>query len=102
MARKRGELEFYNDVDINVRKKIKLFLSNTKPVNLSNILNINKQISNELKYEKAFYFIRNHRKTKGFLILFSIFTVFFRKYKFRKNLELRINKMISKIPSKFL
>lgn len=96
MARKNGELEFYNDVDINVRKKIKLFLSDKKPVNLSNILKINKQIRNELKYEKAFYFIRNHRKFKAFLILISIFTTFIRKYKFRKNLELRVNKISSK------
>lgn len=102
MAHKSGKLKFYNGVDINVRKKIKVFLADKKTVNLLDVLKINKQISNELKYEKAFYFIRNHKKIKGFLILISIFTVFTRKYKFRKNIELKINKMILKIQCKFL
>lgn len=96
MAHKNGKFESHNGVDINVRKKMEAFLLDKKPFNLSTILKINKKISNELKYEKAFYLIRNQEKIKGFLLLISIVTFFIRKYKFRKNLELRINKILSK------
>jgi glycosyltransferase involved in cell wall biosynthesis len=96
MAHKSGKFASYNGVDINVRKKIKFFLLGEKPNNLSTILKINKQISNDLKYERAFHFVRNQEKIKGFLLLISIFRTFIRKYKFKKNIELRINKMYSK------
>jgi glycosyltransferase involved in cell wall biosynthesis len=96
MAHKNGKFKSHNGVDINVRKKMKAFFLDKKPLNLSTILKINKKISNELKYEKAFYLIRNQEKIKGFLLLISIFKVFTRKYKFRKNLELRLNKILSK------
>lgn len=96
MAHKSGKFASYNGVDINVRKKIKFFLLDKKPDNLSTILKINRQISNDLKYEKAFHLIRNQEKIKGFSLLISIFKTFIRKYKFKKNLELRINKMLSK------
>ncbi|MFE3846681.1 glycosyltransferase family 2 protein [Flavobacterium sp. LB3P45] len=96
MAHKAGKFDSHNDVDINIRKKMKAFFMDKKSINLSNILKINKKISNELKYEKAFYLIRNQEKIKGYLILISNFTVFIRNYKFKKNLELKINKMFSK------
>ncbi|WP_367773685.1 glycosyltransferase family 2 protein [Flavobacterium sp. WC2421] len=96
IAHKTGKFLAYNGVDINVRKKMKEFLVSEKPSNLKGILNINKQISNDLKYERAFYLIRNQEKIKGFLLLISILKVFIREYKFRKNLELRLNKILSK------
>lgn len=96
MAHKNGDFLPFNGVEINVRKKMKVFLSDNKPYNLSGILKINKKISREWKYEKAFYLIRNQRKMEGFLLLISIFKLFIKNYKFKKNLELRINKMFSK------
>ncbi|MFV8464648.1 glycosyltransferase family 2 protein [Flavobacterium sp. LB1P62] len=96
MAHKSGKFASYNGVDINVRKKMKAFLLGKKMNNLLTILKINKQISNDLKYERAFHFVRNQEKIKGFLLLISIFRTFIRKYKFKKNIELRINKMFSK------
>lgn len=96
MAHQSGKFESYNGVDINVRKKMKVFLADKKPDNLGTILKINKQISNDLKYEKAFHLIRNQERIKGFSLLISIFRTFIRKYKFKKNLELRVNKMLSK------
>ena len=96
MAHKSGKFQSYNGVDINVRKKMKVFLLDKKLDNLRTILKINRQISNDLKYEKAFHLIRNQEKIKGFLLLISIFRTFIRKYKFRRNLELRLNKILSK------
>ena len=96
IAHKTGKFKSYNSVDINVRERMKIFIKDKKPFNLSIILKINKQISNELKYEKAFYLIRNQRKTEGFLLLISIFKLFIKKYKFKRNLELRINKIFAK------
>ncbi|MFV8440721.1 glycosyltransferase family 2 protein [Flavobacterium sp. LB2P44] len=96
MAHKSGKFDSYNGVHINVRKKMKAFLLDKKPYNLGTILKINKQISNDLKYEKAFHLIRNQEKIKGFLLLILIFRTFVIKYKFKKNLELRVNKMFFK------
>lgn len=97
IAHKTGKFKSHNGVDINVRKKIKAFLLDTKPFNFSIILKINKKISDELKYEKAFFLIRNKEKVKGIFVLISIFRTFFRKYKFKKNLEIRITKILTKI-----
>lgn len=96
MAHQSGKFESYNGVDIKVRKKMKVFLADKKLDNLRTILKINKQISNELKYSKAFHLIRNQEKIKGFSLLILIFRTFIRKYKFKKNLELRIHKMFFK------
>lgn len=96
MAHQSGRFQSYNGVDINVRKKMKLFLLDKKLDNLRTILKINRQISNNLKYEKAFHLIRNQQKIKGFLLLILIFRTFIIKYKFRKNLELRVNKLFFK------
>jgi len=96
MAHKNGKFKSHNGVDINVRKKMKAFFLDKKPFNLSAILQINKKISDELKYEKAFYLIRNQEKIKGFLSLMLILSLFVRKYKFRKSLELRLNRILSK------
>jgi glycosyltransferase involved in cell wall biosynthesis len=96
MAHKTGKFQAYSNVDINVRDKMSFFLKDIRPLNLSRILKINKRISDELKYEKAFYLIRNNENTKGFILLFSVFKLFLRNYKFKKNFQLRINKIFAK------
>ena len=96
MAYKGGAFESYNDLDINLRKKIRFYLSKIKPINLSKILKINKQISNDLQYEKVLYLIRNHKKGKGFFLLILNFKTFISKYNFNKNFKLKINKILSR------
>jgi glycosyltransferase involved in cell wall biosynthesis len=90
LADENGKLDSNNGIEVKARIKIIDFLSCKKIINLPNILKINNQIINELKYEKAFYLIRNNNKFKGFLILFSIFNIFVDKYRFKKKLKSKI------------
>ena len=90
LANESGELDSCKGVEVKARIKIIDFLSNKKIINLPNILKINNQIVNELKYEKALYLIRNNNKFRGFLILFPIFNIFIDKYRFKKKLNSKI------------
>jgi glycosyltransferase involved in cell wall biosynthesis len=93
IAHKTGKFLSYNGVDINLRKMMSFFLKRKKPYNLRAILKLNTQITNNLKYEKAFYLFRNNQKVNGSLILISIMPTFIKKYQFRKNFILRIERI---------
>lgn len=92
IANNAGKLNLNNGVETNARMKIVDFLSHKKPVNLSAILKINKQILNELKYFQVFYYFKSRHRIKGILILISIFVFFIKKYRFKKKIMLRIEK----------
>lgn len=83
------------DIDFLMRSKMILFLKNQKVYNSIAIVKKNKQIINELKYEKGFIYIHKKERLKGIIILFKIFVFFIKKYKFKKNFELKFKKMIS-------
>ena len=83
------------DIDFFMRSKMISFFKNQKVNNSVVILENNKQIINELKYEKGFLYIQKKERLKGIMILFKIFGFFIKKYKFKKNFELKFKKMIS-------
>lgn len=83
------------DIDFLMRSKMILFLKNQKVNNSVAILENNRQIINELKYEKGFLYIRKKEILKGIIVLSKIFDFFIKKYKFKKNFELKLKKMVS-------
>jgi glycosyltransferase involved in cell wall biosynthesis len=97
IAIRTRKLDSNNGVEINLRTKIVDFLSYKKIVNLSNILKINNQILNELKYGKALYLIKNKNKLKGFIIFISIFNIVLNKYRLKKKLKSKIRKFLDLI-----
>lgn len=82
------------DIDFLMRSKMILFLKSQKVNNSTAILENNRQIINELKYEKGFLYIRNKEILKGLVVLFRIFGFFVEKYKFKKNIELKLKKLV--------
>lgn len=80
------------DIDLKNRRKMIGFLSIKKSRNLETILKINRQIIKKLKYNKALFYIRNHHKIKGGLILFTVLDVFIKNYKFSENFKLKRNR----------
>jgi glycosyltransferase involved in cell wall biosynthesis len=85
------------DIELKLRKKIIKYLASEKSSNLYAVLKINKEIIQELKYEKAIYYIRNKGKLKGGFILVSICDVFIKKYKFKKNIKIKFDKFFKSI-----
>jgi glycosyltransferase involved in cell wall biosynthesis len=79
-------------IDFLIRSKMISFLKNKKVYNSVAILKNNLEIINELKYEKVFLHFRNKEKLKGIIILFNIFKFFVKRYKFKKNFELKFKK----------
>ena len=80
-------------IDFLMRSKMISFLKNQKAYNSVAILKNNLEIINELKYEKVFLHFRNKEKLKGIIILFNIFKFFVKRYKFKKNFELKFKKI---------
>lgn len=96
IAHKTGKFLSYNGMDINLRKMMAFFLKRKKPNNLGTILKINSEITNTLKYDKAFYLFRNNQKVNGLLILITIIPTFMKKYQFRKNFILRMDRLFQR------
>ncbi len=82
------------DVDFQMRKGMVREIKIQKPYNASLILENNRKVIQNLKYEKAFIYIQNKQKIKGLFILISNFSFFQKKYKLRKNLILKFKKML--------
>lgn len=83
------------DIDLKNRKKMIGFLSIEKPYNLPVILKLNMQIVKQLKYKKGLFYFRNNEKIKGGLILCTVMDIFIKKYKFRENFKLKINRFFN-------
>jgi len=83
------------DIDFDMRAQLISFLAQNKPSNYYNILSKNKTIVKSLKYEKGILLIRNNQKWKGFIVLISVLDVFFKRYKIRKNLTIKLKRFIS-------
>jgi glycosyltransferase involved in cell wall biosynthesis len=83
------------EIIIQMRKKIiAFFLLQTQDPTF-NIVNQNKNLIKVLKYEKAIFLIGNKEKIKGGLILISVLDIFFKKYKFRKNITLKLKSLFN-------
>lgn len=83
------------DINLKMRQVFHSILKMQKPVNYSRINSQNKAIIKSLKYDKSILLIRNNQKWKGYLILISVLDEFFKRYKFRKNLKVKLKRFIS-------
>ncbi len=77
------------DIELKTRSKMLSFLTKAKPYNLSGVKKTNKQIVKSLIYEKAFYYFRDNKKLRGFLMLLKVLDVFIKNYKFKDNFKLK-------------
>lgn len=85
------------DIDYNMRKVLMEYLKQNAVVNYKVIKNKNSLIKrNYLTYEKAFLLIRSGNKIKGYLLLLSVFDLFYKNYNFKKNIKIKIKKVFSK------
>ncbi|MBF4492884.1 glycosyltransferase family 2 protein [Flavobacterium sp. MR2016-29] len=90
---KKDERSLIIEIELKTRKKIIKFLSDSKLYNFPDILNINRQITKDLKYEMGLLFIGNNKKVKGFLLLSTILRFSVKKFNFSKKLKMKIFKI---------
>lgn len=84
------------EIDYKVRKLLMEYLKNANIQNFKRIKIKNKYIiRNHLTYEKSFLLVRTGCYFRGFLLLLTVFDIFFRKYRFRKNLSMKIKNLIN-------
>jgi len=82
--------------DFLMRLKMIEFLNSKKVINSEAILQKHDQNVKGIKYDKGMFYIRNNEKLKGILILSSVFIFFIKKYKFKRNFELKLKKIIAR------
>ena len=83
------------DIDFRMRKLMFSILEKNKPTNYCDIAHNSKNIVKSLKYEKALFFIRNHKRWKGIFLLISIFDEFLKRYPIKKSLVLKFKTITS-------
>lgn len=85
-------------IDIDYRMRIILmdYLKQNPVNNLKKIKYKNYFIKrNYLIYEKAFILIRSGNKIKGYILLITVFDLFYKNYKFKKNIRIKIKRLFS-------
>lgn len=86
------------EVDYKARKLLMSYLTSENVRDLSKIKAKNRFVKrNYLTYEKAFLLVRTGCYIKGYLLLLSVIDVFFKRYKLRKNLNIKIKKIFKKV-----
>ena len=79
------------DIDYRMRRVLMKYLKQ----NVSNKYNIIKNKNNFIKrnylaYEKALLLIRKGNKIEGYILLLSVFDLFYKNYNFKKNLKIKL------------
>ena len=83
------------DIIVMMRKKMISFFLLQNHNETITVIKENKRLIKDLKYEQALLFINNNQKIKGLLILTTVLDVFFKKYKFKKNINLKLKRILS-------
>lgn len=91
----REDFSVYVDIGLEARSIVTKILGTDKSLEFQKIIDINKQCGKEMTYKKAMFLIRNNNKLKGALLLTSVLDVFIKEYKFKKNLQLRLNRLFN-------
>jgi len=92
---KLDDRSLINDINFKMRKVMLSILKYKKPVN-SNIIRLkNNKITKSLKYDIGILLIRNNQKMKGFFVLIAVYDEFFKRYKIRKNLMIKLKRVFS-------
>lgn len=85
------------DIDYKMRRVLMKYLKQNVSNKYDKIKTKNNFIKrNYLTYEKAFLLIRTGNKIKGYILLLSVFDLFYKNYNFKKNVKIKIKKIFSK------
>lgn len=83
------------DTESKIRKHLMQYLKQNGIINYTAIKNKNSLMKRKnLTYEKAFLLVRSGSKIKGYLLLFSVLDLFYKNYKFKKNIKIKIKRLI--------
>lgn len=78
------------DIEFGLRKIVIQFVKEQGVLSYRKIKRYNDNIVRTLKYEKSLLLIRSSNKIRGYLLLLSVFDIFYRQYNIRKNLSIKI------------
>lgn len=84
------------EIDYYMRIGMMKFLKENNNQNYAKIIKNNNDIVKGYKYEKAFCLYNNGEKIKGMCLLLTVLNVFFQKYNFKKNFEIKFVRFINK------
>lgn len=82
------------DIDFNMRKVLMQFIKQERVSSYKEIKRRNNEIIKVFKYEKALLIIKNHHKIKGYLLLLSVFDVFYMKNNIHKKIKIKIRNIL--------
>lgn len=83
------------DIDCKMREHLMDYLSKEDVYNVKKIKAENRFVTrNYLTYEKALLLVRSANKVKGYLLLLTVLDVFYKKYKIRKNLIIKMKRFL--------
>jgi len=85
------------DIDLAMRKVLMVYLSIHPVSNREKIQKRNELIKKNYIYEKAILLLRTGNRIKGFLLLVSVFDIFYKKYDFKKNIKIKIKKVFKRV-----
>ena len=78
---------------IAMRRKIIDYFSSIDKENSKKTVEINLHLIRTLKYEKSMFLIRNKNKIKGAFFLIPVLDIFLKKYKFKKNIKIKVQRL---------
>lgn len=84
------------DIDLAMRKVLMDYLSTHSVSNRENIKKRNEFIKREYIYEKAILLVRSGKNIKGFLLLLSVFDIFYKKFVLNK-IKIKLKKIIKRV-----
>lgn len=88
------------DIELKMREKMVAFLLAEKPYNYNNIVKVNTQIKKIFIYNRALFLFRNDKKLKSLLIASTIPILFFKKYKIKMKVKMKMEKFFKSIYKK--
>lgn len=87
-----SRIVFFN-LDLEMRLVLNSYLFQKKVSNYEAIAKINHVIMRNNTYEKSMLLIRNGNKFQGYLLLITVFNVFYKKYNFKKNIKIKMKNL---------
>lgn len=85
------------DTESKIRKHLMQYLKQNNIINYTAIKNKNSLMKRKnLTYEKVFLLVRSGSQIKGYLLLLSVLDLFYKNYKFKENIKIRIKRLIEK------
>jgi glycosyltransferase involved in cell wall biosynthesis len=83
------------DTEYKIRKHLMQYLKHNDIINYTAIKNKNSLMKRKnLTYEKVSLLVRSGSKIKGYLLLLSVLDLFYKNYKFKENIKIKIKRLI--------